>query len=184
MRQILLNIFFAVVLSCSFTSCEPVTEEPTNIEETTIFTTKYKSNQVWDAFRTPSYPTADEDWTLYNFKGALDPDGGGSIDWGTDRYLQFVAVVDSTRSPYTIIDDLYKIGTKYVIKLNLCESNGKFVKVISDYGQIIGIGDKGFMYVAEGYYGMFFPTISIESTDEVVYKPTTATVTKLSELYK
>ena len=183
MRQILLNIFFAVVLSCSFTSCEQVTEEPTNIEETTIFTTKYKSNQVWDAFRTPSYPTADKDWTLYNFKGALDPDGG-SIDWGTDRYLQFVAAVDSTRSPYTIIDDLYKIGTKYVIKLNLCESNGKFVKVISDYGQIIGIGDKGFMYVAEGYYGMFFPTISIESTDEVVYKPTTATVTKLSELYK
>lgn len=183
MRQILLSVLLVVALACGLSSCEMEVKEPTQIDETTIFTTKYKSNQVWDAFRYPAYPTANADWTLYNFKGALDPDGG-SIDWGTGRYLQFVAAVDSTQSAYSITDDVYNIGTKYAIKLNLCESNGKVVKSISDYGQIIGIGEKGFMYVAEGYYGMFFPTISIESTDEVVYKPTTATVTKLSELYK
>lgn len=182
-KKFFLSVLLAVFISCGFSSCELEVNEPTKIDETTIFTTRYEKDDVWDAFRSPAYPAENEDWFLYNFKGALDPDGG-SLDWGTARYLKFVAVVDSTNSIYSITDDLYNIGEKYTIKLKLHESNGTLVKVVSDYGQIIGIGDKGFVYVAEGYYGMFFPTISIKSGDEVIYKPTTVKVTKLSQLYK
>lgn len=170
---LLLNFFY----SCSDNN------EPKKIEETTIFTTKYTNEKVWDAFRSPAYPIVNEDWELYNFKGALDPDGG-YIEWGTGRYLQFVAVVDNTNSSYSITDDLYNTGTKYTIMLKLYESDGTLVKVVSEYGQIIGIGEKGFMYEAENYYGMFFPVGIITSTDNIIYKPTTATVTKLSELYR
>lgn len=172
--------FFTLLLLASFTvGCELI---PTKIDETTIFTTKYGKDKVWDAFRSPAYPVAGEDWELYNLKAAIDDEG--EIDFGTGRYAMFVAVVDNTNSTYSIEDDLFDIGTKYTIALNLYESNGTFVKEISSYGQIIGIGDKGFMYVAEGYYGMFFPVSGAEVDDVITYKPTTATVTKLSELYK
>ena len=183
-KRLFISLFAIAILGGLFTSCKTEDEEvtPTKIEETTIFTTKYGKDKVWDAFRSPAYPVAGQSWELYNLKAAIDDDG--TIDFGTARYVQFVAVVDNTNSEYSIVDDLYNKGTKYTITLNLYESNGTLVKVISTYGQIIGIGDKGFMYVAEGYYGMFFPVAGAKEGDVITYSPTTATVTKLSELYK
>lgn len=181
-KALFLQLFAIAMLSAVTTSCEPIETEPTKIAETTIFTTKYTKDKVWDAFRSPAYPVAGENWELYNLKAAIDDDG--EIDFGTGRYVQFVAVEDNKNNEYSIVDDLYNKGTKYTITLNLYESNGTQVKVISRYGQIIGIGDKGFMYVAEGYYGMFFPIAGAKVGDTVTYSPTTATVTKLSQLYK
>jgi hypothetical protein len=181
-RIFVLQLFTIALLSAVTTSCDPIETGPTKIDETTIFTTKYTKDKVWDAFRSPAYPVAGSNWQLYNLKAAIDDDG--EIDFGTGRYVQFVAVEDNKNIEYSIVDDLYNIGSKYSITLNLHESNGTLVKVISRYGQIIGIGDKGFMYVAEGYYGMFFPIAGAKVGDTVTYSPTTATVTKLSELYK
>ena len=179
-RLLCFAMFAAITTSCDV--AEPEVDEPTKIDETTIFTTKYTKDKVWDAFRTPAYPVAGQNWELYNLKPAIDNEG--EIDFGTGRYVQFLAVEDNKNSEFSIIDDLYKIGAKYTITLNLYESNGKLVKEISSYGQIIGIGDKGFMYVAEGYYGMFFPIAGAKEGGTVSYRPTTATVTKLSQLYK
>lgn len=178
----LLCVAMLAVITTSCEKDEPEVKEPTKIDETTIFTTKYTKEKVWDAFRSPAYPVAGENWELYNLKPAIDDEG--EIDFGTDRYVQFVAVENNKNLEYSIVDDLYKIGAKYSITLNLYESNGKLVKAISEYGQIIGIGDKGFMYVAEEYFGMFFPIAGAQEGGTVSYSPTTATVTKLSQLYK
>ncbi len=181
--RILFAQFLMVALFVNlFAACVPAVDEPTKIDETTIFTTKYTKDKVWDAFRTPAYPVAGQNWELYNLKPAINDEG--VIDFATGRYVQFVAVEDNKNLSFSIQDDLYMIGAKYSIALNLYESNGKMVKEISSYGQIIGIGDKGFMYVAENYYGMFFPIAGAKEGGTVNYSPTTATVTKLSQLYK
>lgn len=164
-------------------ACTPTVDEPTKIEETTIFSTKYTKDKVWDAQRSPAYPAANQDWTLSGLKGALDLNRA-SIDWGTGRYLMFIAEEDKANAATSLTDDLYKVGTKYKMVLKLYESNGTLVKVISNWGEVIGIGDKGFMYVAQGDIGMFFPVVSVTDGATVTYRPTTLKVTKLSELYK
>lgn len=185
-KFLFISLFTIALLATGTTSCEtaePTEKEPTKIDETTIFTTKYTKEKVWDAQRSPAYPTADQDWTLSGLKNALDLERI-AIDWGTGRYVMFIAETDNTNSIYSITDDLYNTGTKYSIALKLYESNGTLVRVLSTWGQIIGIGDKGFMYVAEGKIGMFFPVSGAKVGDTVTYRPTTLTVTKLSQLYK
>lgn len=166
-----------------FIACEPIVTEPTKIEETTIFSTRYTKDKVWDAQRSPAYPAANRDWTLSGLKGALDLNRA-TIDWGNGRYMMFVAEEDKANASTSLTDDLFKIGTKYKIVLKLYESNGTLVRVISNWGEIVGIGDKGFMYVAQGDIGMFFPVVSVTAGGTVTYRPTTLKVTKLSELYK
>jgi len=178
--------FTALLVSAFAVSCksnDPVKTEPTKIEETTIFTTKYTQDKVWDAQRSPAYPVANEIWTLSRLINALDVNKA-PINWGINRYVKFVAVANNDSTLYPIVDDLYNKGTKHTLTLKLYESNGTLVNVISSYGQIIGIGDKGFMYVAESEIGMFFPVNGAKEGDTVAYIPTTLTVTKLSELYK
>lgn len=185
-KMLFIQLFVIGMLSTVATSCdpkEPVMKEPTKIEETTIFTTKYTKEKVWDAQRSPAYPIENQDWTLSGLKGALDL-SRATIDWGVGRYVMFVAEVDNTNNTFSITDDLYNTGTKYTIVLKLYENNGTLVKVLSTWGQIIGIGDKGFMYVAQSDIGMFFPVSGAKAGDTVVYRPTTLTVTKLSQLYK
>jgi len=182
-KTVLAKSLFIALFASLFAACEPVIDEPTKIEETTIFSTKYSKTKVWDAQRSPAYPVANQDWTLSGLKNALELNRV-AIDWGTDRYLMFIAEEDKTNATTSITDDLYKVGTKYKIALKLYESNGSLVKVISNWGEIIGIGDKGFMYVAQGDIGMFFPVVSVTAGATVTYRPTTLRVTKLSELYK
>jgi len=152
-----------------------------NINETTFFKAKYKKDKVWDVKRSPAYPIAGQNWTLGGLLNAFDADGG-TIDWGQDRYLMLVAEVDNTNSPNALVDDVYKSGAKYNVSLQLFESNGTLVKIVSKWGIIAGIGEKGFMYEEQGYYGTFFSVAAVPSTTSINYNPTLGTVTKLSEI--
>jgi len=173
---------FAIGLFATLSfSCNKNGTTPKSIEETTFFTTKYKKDQVWDVQRFPSYPETGQDWTISELDGALDATGV-TIDWSTGRYLMFVADADNTNSSYSLLDDLYVVGTKYKVSLKLFESNGTLVKVVSKWGTVIGIGSKGFMYEVEGDFGTFFPINAAKANDVITYRPSTLVVTKLSEL--
>lgn len=182
-KNLLTQLFAICILLVLATGCEPAVDEPTKIDETTIFSTKYTKDKVWDAQRSPAYPVANQDWILSGLKGALDLNKA-TIDWGSGRYMMFVAEEDKANATTSLTDDLYNIGVKYKMVLKLYESNGTLVKVVSNWGEVIGIGDKGFMYVAQGQIGMFFPVVSVTAGGTVTYRPTTLKVTKLSELYK
>jgi hypothetical protein len=68
------------------------------------------------------------------------------------------------------------------VVLKLYENNGTLVKIVSRWGRIIGIGDKGFIYEAEGRYGSFFSASDLNASAVVTYKPGITKVSKLSEL--
>jgi CspA family cold shock protein len=152
-----------------------------NINDANFFKTKYTKEKVWDAQRSPANPVAGTDWTLNGLKNALEA-SGTPVQWGTGRYLMFVAEVDNAKGANSLIDDINNNGTKYNISLKLFESNGTLVKVVSTWGGLIGQGDKGFMYEVEGKYGTFFSTVDLNASSVVTYKPALAKVTKLSEI--
>lgn len=152
-----------------------------NINDANFFKTKYTKEKVWDSQRSPLNPVAGKDWRLKGFKVALDANKK-SIDWGTGRYLMFVAEVDNAKDANSLIDDINNNGTKYNISLKLFESNGTLVNVVSTWGRLIGQGDKGFMYEVEGKYGSFFSVTELNASSVVTYKPSLAKVTKLSEI--
>lgn len=152
-----------------------------NINDANFFKTKYTKEKVWDSQRSPLNPVAGKDWRLKGFKVALDA-SKKSIDWGTGRYLMFVAEVDNAKDANSLIDDINNNGTKYNISLKLFESNGTLVNVVSTWGRLIGQGDKGFMYEVEGKYGSFFSVTELNASSVVTYKPTLVKVTKLSEI--
>jgi cold shock protein len=151
------------------------------INDANFFKTKFTKEKVWDAKRSPANPVAGTDWTLTGLKVALDA-SKKSIDWGTGRYLMFVAEVDNAKGPNSLIDDINNNGTKYNISLKLFESNGTLVKVVSTWGRLLGQGDKGFMYEVEGKYGSFFSVADLNASSVVTYKPILAKVSKLSEI--
>jgi peroxiredoxin len=155
---------------------------PANLSGNSLFTTKYTKDKVWDVQRSPAYPVAGQDWTLSGLKGALDF-SGASIDWGYNRYVMFSLDKDISRSANSLTDDING-GAKYNLALKLYESNGKLVKVISKWGKFIGVGSLGFMYEVEGMFGTFFSVNAANSSSVIKYKPSFATITKLSELFK
>ncbi|NOQ26054.1 MAG: hypothetical protein GQ564_11880 [Bacteroidales bacterium] len=154
-----------------------------NINETPFFKAKYKKEQVWDVQRSPAYPVAGRDWTLSGLKGSLDA-SRAKVDWGIDRYVMFVAELDNSNSTNSLTNDVNSTGRKYNVSLKLYESNGKFVKLVSKWGKIHGIGAKGFLYVVEGKYGTFFSVAKVNASTVIKYKPSLATISKLSELTK
>ena len=160
-----------------------VAETPKNISSTAFFNTKFTKGKVWDAQRSPAYPVVGQDWTISGLKIALEANGS-AINWGTERYLMFVAEADNAKTAISLVDDINNNGTKYKISLKLFESNGTLVKVVSGWGKIIGIGDKGFMYEAEGRYGSFFSMSDQTASAVTTYKPSLANTTKLSEIAK
>jgi hypothetical protein len=152
-----------------------------NINDATFFKAKYKKDKVWDVQRSPAFPVAGQNWTLAGLKAAYDANGA-TIDWGQDRYLMLVAEVDNSNDANSLIDDVNGSGAKYKVSLKLFESNGALVKVLSTWGKIAGIGEKGFMYEEQGYYGTFFSVGAVPSTTTIQYNPTLGSITKLSEL--
>jgi hypothetical protein len=152
-----------------------------NINDATFFKAKYKKDKVWDVQRSPAYPVAGQDWTLSGLKGSLDA-SGSSVDWGQDRYVMLFAEVDNSNDANSLINDVNSGGGKYKVSLRLFESNGTLVKVISKWGKIAGIGEKGFMYECEGHYGTFFSVAAVPANTVVTYKPTLAVISKLSEI--
>ena len=154
-----------------------------NVNESSLFKTKFVKEKVWDAQRFPAYPVIGQDWKLSGLKNALEANGT-PIAWATGRYLMFFAEVDNAYGVNSLVDDINNDGTKYNISLKLFESNGTLVKVVSKWGSIIGIGDKGFMYEAEGRYGAFFSIADLTLTSVIMYKPSLAKASKLSEITK
>lgn len=152
-----------------------------NINEANFFKAKYTKEKVWDAQRSPVNPVASKNWTLKGFKLAMDA-SNTPIAWGTDRYLMFVAVPDNANGVNSLTDNINNNGAKYNVSLQLFESNGTLVKVVSKWGNLIGQGDKGFMYVIEGKSGSFFSVAGLNTTSIVTYKPTLAKVSKLTEI--
>ncbi len=153
------------------------------IHETSFFKAKFTKDKVWDTQRSPAYPVAGQDWTLKGLKNALEA-SGTPIAWATGRYLMFVAEVDNAKGVNSLVDDINNNGAKYNISLKLFESNGTLVKVVSKWGRIIGIGEKGFMYEAEGKYGTFFSVTDLTATSVIIFKPSLAKASKLSEITK
>ena len=149
--------------------------------EASFINAKYTKDMVWDVQRSPAYPVAGQDWTLSGLNNALDA-SGTPIDWGRGRYLMVGLEATPVKGSYAFVDDINNSGKTYNISLNLYESNGTLVKVVSKWGKIVGMGAQGFMYEVEGQYGTFFSTVSYNTKSVVKYKPTLATVTKLSEL--
>ncbi|MDX9848654.1 MAG: hypothetical protein RBT74_16860 [Tenuifilaceae bacterium] len=152
-----------------------------NFNEATFFKAKYRKDKVWDVQRFPSYPVAGQDWTLSGLKDALDAKGR-KIDWGNDRYLMLVAEVDNANGPNSLTDDVINSRKKYNVSLHLFESNGTLVEVLSQWGKIVGIGEKGFMYEEEGHYGTFFSVAAVPSNTVIKYKPSKAVISKMSEI--
>jgi len=154
-----------------------------NINDAIFFKAKYKKDKVWDVQRSPAYPTAGQDWTLSGLKGSLDG-SGATVDWGQDRYVMMVAEPDNSNDANSLINDVTSAGGKYKVSLQLFESNGTLVKVLSKWGKIAGIGEKGFMYECEGQYGTFFSVAAVPATTVITYKPSLAVISKLSEIIK
>ena len=173
---------FGLLVTLTF-SCKKNDTSVNGVTDLPLFTTHFTKDKAWAVQRTPDYPVAGEDWTLSDLGGALDATGV-SIDWGVDRYVMFVAEVDSTNTTYSLTDDMYTIGTNYTVSLKLYESNGTFVKVVSKWGSICGEGTKGFLYELEGDFGIFFPSGAAKTNDIITYCPVTLVVNKVSELSK
>ncbi|NEW84752.1 MAG: hypothetical protein GZ094_20625 [Mariniphaga sp.] len=142
---------------------------------------RLNTKKVWDVQRLPAFPVAGQDWNLSGLKDAFDAKGS-TIDWGNDRYLMLVPRVDNSNDVNSLINDVNRTGSKYNVSLALFESNGTLVKVVSKWGKIAGIGEKGFMYEEEGQYGTFFSVAAVPATAIIRYKPTLAVITKMSEI--
>jgi len=156
-----------------------VVNTPVNVP---VFSNKYTKENVWDTQRSPAYPTAGQDWSLTGLNMPLTAKGT-PIDWGNGRYLMFSLENDNSNSDKSLIDDI-RNGVKQNLALNLYESNGKLVQVVSTWGYVIGISEQGFMYEVEGRFGTYFSNTSLTAANTVKYKPSLAKVTKVSELSK
>ena len=170
-----------VLAFMAFSVCFANAQGVSKINEASFFKAKFTKDRVWDAQRFPANPIAGQNWTISGLKVALDATGL-AIDWGTGRYLMFFAETDNVKSTNSLTDDVTKSLAKYNVSLKLFESNGTLVKVISKWGNLIGIGDKGFMYETEGRYGSFFSFAEVKATAAIQYKPTLAKATKLSDI--
>jgi hypothetical protein len=150
--------------------------------QSAFFNASYDSKQVWDAQRSPSYPVAGRDWVLSGLKSALDASASRNIDWGLykDRYLKFDLEPDFSNKVTSLKDE--RTGRKYNVALKLYESDGRFVKTVSRWGNLIGFGEMGFMYVQEGQYGTLFSADRLRPGEQISYRPDVARVTRIAEI--
>ena len=136
------------------------------ISESALLTGKYFAGEVWDAQRFPSNPVVGRDWQLSGLKAPYDASTGSPIDWGrgNDRYIMFDLEVDRTNRTGSLTDD--QSGRRYNITLKLYDRTGRFLKTISNWGQLVGFGSEGFMYIQEGQLGTFFAVEKVREGGE------------------
>ncbi len=84
-------------------------------------------------FIEPAYLTAAQDWLICNLKTTIDDHG--TIDFGTTKYVQFVATVDASNSSSSDTDDMFNIETKYAISLNSHKSSKKIDNTLRYWNQ-------------------------------------------------
>ncbi len=145
-----------------------------------VFSTKYTKDFVWDVQRTPAMPMMGKLWTLTSLKPAFDFTGA-AIDWANGRYLMLVLQPDNANGANSIADDINRGGVKQNVLLNLYESNGSLVKTVSKWGEMIGLGDAGFVYLTEGKFATFFSNTSLTAASLVKYKVLWIKASKLSQ---
>ena len=152
--------------------------------ESSLFEMEFQRQQVWDAQRQPAYPEAGRDWILSWLKPPFSPVTGQYIDWGPrrDRYLKFFLDENRSGYPASLADDVKGSGRSYSLSLLLFESDGGYVGTVSRWGRVIGIGGEGFMYEAEGSFGIFFASRRLPEGAVVSYRPWVDRATKLSQL--
>ena len=178
-KKLLFLVFFLALLQSG------MAQTPVQLDafkkSSTLFSSKYYKDNVWDVQRDPPNATAGTPWRLSGFAAPYDAKTGGFIDWGTtkNRYLSFDLVISATGS-YT--DDVMNSGNKFNIVLKLYEANGTYVKDICRLGTFMGFGNKGFLFNQDNFYGTFFANDSYTAGGEVTYTPVTGKLTKLSEL--
>lgn len=152
------------------------------ISESALLTGKYFAGEVWDAQRFPSNPVVGRDWQLSGLKAPYDASTGSPIDWGrnNDRYIMFDLEVDRTNRTGSLTDD--QSGRRYNITLKLYDRTGRFIKVISNWGKLVGFGSEGFMYIQEGQLGTFFAVDKVREGGNVSYRPFLAEAMQFSDI--
>lgn len=152
--------------------------------ESSLFEMEFQRQQAWDAQRQPAYPEAGRAWLLSWLKAPYSPITGRFIDWGPrrDRYVKFFLDENRSGYPAALVDDVKGSGKSYSLSLLLFERDGSYVGMVSRWGQVIGIGSEGFMYEAEGGYGIFFTSRRLSEGAMVSYRPWVDRATKLSQL--
>jgi len=152
------------------------------INKSVLLNTKYTKKQVWDVHRSPAFPIKGKDWKLSNFKPPFDASTGKAIDWGknNDRYLMFALEIDKYNRPSSLKDPYS--GKAYNVTLRLFEKNGTLVKTISDWGQLLGYGSQGFVYIQKDFFGTFLSTQKFEEGISVIYNPILNSVREISDI--
>ena len=185
-------LWMACMVTFVLTSCDSDKNTDENPEETmeevaknqVIFQNKYYQVNVFDCNRSPADPVAGETWRLHSFIAPYDSQTEEAIVWPERGYLMFDIEEDIDKKFQTsLIDDVQNSDKTYKIQLKLYDASGTLVKLVSDYGKFGGFGDAGFFYEQEGHYGTLFTNTGFSLGDELTYKPTTAYITKLSELF-
>lgn len=155
-----------------------------------LFQNHYDKSHAWDCSRSPANAVSGDPWYLYSFGKAFDISFGRSpdipIDWGTnnDRYVQFF--LDNANGSITsgIYDDVLNTNSELCVILKLFEADGTFVKTISQYGTIQGIGASapGLFYTQQGSFGTVLTTANYNIGDEFTYTPEIGMATLLSQI--
>ena len=177
-----LKFFFIFALMAGSTLFANAQRGLRTISESALLTGKYFAGEVWDAQRYPSNPIVGRDWELSGFKAPYDASTGSAIDWGrsNDRYIMFDLEVDRTNRTGALMDD--QSGRRYNITLKLFDRSGRFIKTISNWGNLVGFGSEGFMYVQEGQLGTFFAVDKVREGGRVNYRPFLAEAMKFSDI--
>ncbi len=155
-----------------------------NFNESFLLKEKFTREKVWDAQRSPAFPQAGKDWRLSGLKTAYDVSNNFKLDWGrfNDRYLMFSIVEDHSFRSSAFMDDVSNKRSKYTVALTLYERDGRFVKIVSKWGDLIGFGSSGFMYVQQGFYGTYFSFEMLQENGTITYRPDIAQIKGLSEI--
>lgn len=106
-----------------------------------IFSIRFTQYRVFDCMRYPAFPNVGENFTISNFSPALDDSADNffvEVDWGTnyDRYIMLNKADNATDSNISI-------------ELNLYESDGSHVGVVSESGKIYYTFGNGFVYISD-----------------------------------
>jgi hypothetical protein len=179
-----LSVFFVFAMCTLSSFIANGQRHDRNLNESVLLTAKFTKEKVWDAQRSPVYPIAGSEWRLWGFKNVFDANTRLPLDWGrfNDRYLQFGLDEDRSYRIGALTDDVNNSRTKYTISLKLFERDGRFVKVVSKWGDLIGFGSGGFMYVQEGQLGTFFSVGMQRLGGAVTYRPDIMQIKNISDI--
>ncbi|PKO98332.1 MAG: hypothetical protein CVU13_10805 [Bacteroidetes bacterium HGW-Bacteroidetes-8] len=177
-------------LSCTFPP-KPVFDAPKTAilekmkQESPFLQAKYYQKGVYDAGKM-DFPKPNQKWSFWNMFIPSDITNRCPIDWGPngDRYIQFDVEFEDKRNYSALEDDLYSTGKRFLFPLRLYESDGRFVKTISSFGNFFGFGEGSFVFMQDGKneIASLFTKLPVEIDKPFSYKVDRRTVTKISEL--